>query len=350
MKVLFRLLTALAFLTGTLTVTSCAILEEMRAMKEPRYEVGEQKGARYCGECHQEIYDQWASNSRHALANTSDSFHDIRGKFKNNLMLNLTMGESMCYACHGSKAVNEGVNCETCHGTVNPETSIEETHRKKYRPGLADLRRADFCAKCHEMKNPMSGSLIMSVFSEWQQSPSAANGITCQACHMKSRENGLRYHGFDTARRNVAIYRDDVTIKDVQLQFPQLRMAIENRVTGHAIPASCGTRLLVLEINCLDEKDREAHRIVQSFTKTNELMGGIMPYRVLENTQLQSGEIRPLTFTLPSSLQNQIHKAILTLRFYEVPDEHQGDLNKANWISEPFLRKEVSFRSNPTSK
>ncbi len=337
-----RLAAVSALLTTVLSVASCGVLGDVQALKTPRYEAGKHRGAQYCRECHRDLYDQWVNRSRHAVANTGESFHAMREKFSNHWMLNLMMGESMCYACHGSQEAAEGVNCETCHGAA-ANAPIEETHERKFRPGLAKLRQADFCAKCHEMKNPMSGSAIMSVYGEWEQSEAARKGLTCQGCHMRPEGNGLRYHGFDTARRNTAIYEGDLDLREARLHFPQLSLRIDNRVTGHAVPASCGTRLLVLEVVLLDEQREVAHTLVRGFTKINELMGGLMPYRVLENTQLQAGESRLLTFTLPPHLHGRIRRAVMSLRFYEVPDEHRGDLSKANWVGEPFLKKEVRF-------
>jgi hypothetical protein len=259
-------------------------------------------------------------------------------------MYNALMGETMCYACHGIKEVNEGVNCETCHGTVIPNAPITETHERKFKPGRESLREPDFCATCHTMES-MTGDLIMSLYSEWQQSEAAAQGITCQGCHMEPRGSQLRYHGFDTVARNHEIYRDDLVFKDISLDFPQLSLAIENRIAGHAVPPSGPSRILVLEILLQDAQGVERHKIIQTFAKEFELMPlmGLMPNKLVENTQLQSGEIRHLSFTLPSSLKGKTSKAVLTLRFYEVSDEHQGDIEKAHWISEPILKEEVSF-------
>ncbi len=312
------------------------IYKDMQVGKIPRYEVGEQKGAQFCATCHQEIYDRWSQNSRHALATVSEGFLDFKDKFTDIFMYDAMMGDEMCYACHGSKEVNEGVNCETCHGTVLPNVSIVETHERKFTPGHEDLEKPDFCAKCHTMKSPLSGDYFISLYSEWQESEAAANGITCQGCHMEPRESELHYHGFDTVSRNVEIYRDDLIFKDIKLDFPQFRLAIENRVMGHAIPASGPSKVLALEISFLDVEGTEIYNIVETFAKKFELMPvtGLMPDKLIENTQLQSGEVRPLSFTLPASLEGQISQAVLTLRFYEVSDEHQGDITQAHWVSD----------------
>lgn len=319
--------------------------KEMRAGIIPAYEVGEHRGAEFCGTCHQEIYDQWVLNGRHKEATASPGFLDFKAKFTGNVAFNTMMGEEACYACHGLKEVDEGVNCETCHGIAPSDVEIMETHQVKFAPGREELREPDFCAKCHQAAGGPSGDLVMGVYSEWQESEAAANGITCQECHMEPREGELRYHGFDTVSRNVEIYRGDLDIRDIELDFPQFSLTIENLVTGHAVPPTGPSKILVLEMSFLDSEGAEIHNIVESFGKKVELMPlvGLMPDKVIENTSLQSGEVRPLSYTLPSSIEeDQISNVVLTLRFYEVADDLQGDLTQAHLITDPILAQEFS--------
>ncbi len=321
------------------------VYQEIQAAKIPNYEIGEHLGAETCGDCHEEIYTQWSQNSAHAVATTNKPFLDFKDKFTGNFAFNAMMGEPMCYACHGSKEVNEGVNCETCHGTVIPEVSIEETHEKKYSPGRARMKSADFCASCHTMISPFSSDPILSLYFEWQKSEAAQEGVTCQGCHMQPRGNDEPYHGFDSASRNSAMYRDVLSLHDIELNFPRLNVTIQNHVLGHAIPAAGPSRILVLEMSLLDSDGIEVFSNVHTFGKYYHLMPlmGIMPNKLKENSQLQSGETRALSFTLPASTKGSISKAVFKLRFYDVSDDHQGDITTAHWISEPFLMEEVNL-------
>ena len=339
----FRKVAYLAVLLGVPAVTSCAKYEELQAMKKPRYELGTHQGARLCGSCHQEIYEQWSKHSRHALATSAKSFHDFKDKFTGSFLLNTLMGESMCYACHGSKQTNEGVNCETCHGTVIPNVSIMETHEKKYTPGRQTLKRPEFCADCHEFKNPLSGDLIFAVYRDWKESKAAAQGTTCQGCHMAPRAGKLPYHGFDSGVLDAGTYRDDLRLRDVKLEFPRLSLVIENGITAHSIPAGGPARVLGLEITLLDAKNSDLHKLQRTFAKRFDLMpiAGVMPYKLIENTQLRSGEARTVEFILPPALKGKVATARINLRLYEVSDDHKGDIAKAHWISEPILEKEV---------
>jgi hypothetical protein len=319
-------------------------------MQQPRYEIGKQQGAKFCSECHEEIYDAWSVNSRHAQATKAESFNDFKEMFTGVFMYDVMMGgEAMCYACHGIKEVNDGVNCETCHGTLLPADSVEDsislTHEKKYASGREEMKKAEFCLKCHTMVNPMSGVPLMGLRDSYLKSPAAAKGTTCQDCHMKPRDSDIRYHGFDTAVLNVEIYSGDLDVKDVRLEFPDFSLTVENHVSGHSIPAGGGTRTLGLEMNFMDDSGKRIHHIIRTFAKKYNQMPvfGLMPYKLLEDTQLQSGEARKLNFTLPVSIKDKIKSVSLSMRFYEVSDEHEGDIEKAYWTSDPFYKEKIEF-------
>jgi hypothetical protein len=55
-------------------------------------------------------------------------------------------------------------------------------------------------------------------------------------------------------------------------------------------------------------------------------MIGVIPHKLIENTQLQSQEVRTFNFEIPVKLKDQINTVKIELRLYEVLDEHQGDL------------------------
>ncbi|NIM99507.1 MAG: hypothetical protein GTO24_15980 [candidate division Zixibacteria bacterium] len=161
------------------------------------------------------------------------------------------------------------------------------------------------------------------------------------------RRDAVAYHGFDSISRSrdAGKYRDHVRITNIKLDYPQFSLQIQNRLTSHALPPSGPSRLLVLEISFRNSEGGETHTIVKAFAKKFNLLPivGIHPFKLLENTQLQSSEVRPLSFTLPPSQKDLIDKAVITLQFYDVSDEYAGDLTKAHWISKPFIREEVSF-------
>jgi hypothetical protein len=338
----------MCILIGILCSAQATFAKGMKEMNEPRFEVGQYAGAESCRDCHGEIYRQWSDNSSHAVATSRETFHAFKEIVNENPLLSRSMDESMCYACHGPKEANEGVSCETCHGPVIAGVSIQETHERKYKPQRARMKVADFCAPCHTQKT-MAGDEIFTVFSEWERSEAARNGLTCQECHMKQHDGSESYHGFDAlVRINGGLYRDDLVLKNIKYDFPHLSVWIENSVTGHAVPAAGPSRFLVLEISLKDEEGVEIHTIVEKFGKVFKMMPivGTFPNKLIENNQLRSGETRPLMYKLPAELKDRVGSAAFTLRFYDMADEHQGDLTKAHWISDYVLSKETRIKTN----
>ena len=314
--------------------------EGIAFLNEVRYERGEHKGAEFCKTCHQEIYSQWKNNSRHALATNAESVREVIRNLKEHAILNYILGgEKMCYACHGPKAAMEGINCETCHGPALPDAPIMESHDKVFRPNRAALQKEDFCAKCHEIPG------WVTPYGDWQKTELAAQGIICQSCHMASSEGGRAYHGFDSFAINQTIYENDISLDDIRFDFPTLTMTIENHITAHGVPAGGPTRILALEITFMDGQGNVLHKDGETFAKFHRVMPilGFWPYEIIKDTQLKTKEKRPLSFTLPVALQGEINTIQLILRFYEVADEHEGDIDKAYFTSNPILEKKIQM-------
>jgi hypothetical protein len=314
--------------------------EGITFLNEIRYELGEHKGAEYCKTCHQEIYAQWKNNSRHAVATTAESVRDVIHNLKEHAILNYILGgEDMCHACHGPKAANEGVNCETCHGPALPDASIMDSHEKVFKKNMGELQRDDFCAKCHEIPG------WVTPYGDWQKTTLVEQGITCQACHMASPEGARSYHGFDSFAINQTIYENDLSLNDVRLNFPTLTLTIENHIKAHGVPAGGPTRILSLEISFKDAQGKVLHKDGETFAKYHRVMPvlGFWPYEIIADKQLKTREKRPLSFTVPPELEGRIKAIQLTLRFYEVADEHEGDIEKAYFVSEPIMEKEIQI-------
>ncbi|MCB1692324.1 MAG: hypothetical protein KDI19_06125 [Pseudomonadales bacterium] len=189
-----------------------------------------------CGECHPRQYRQW-SVSQHAYAQMSPIFNAMQatvGKFTAG-----TNGD-FCIRCHTPVGMNleepvftsnidrhptsrEGVTCIVCHrlsqpygklsGLLHIETgdltnpiygprgdpaqlkhAIEkaglvtdsdsagrQVHRDVKKLGL--MGTSGFCGICHDVNLP-TGFRLEEAFSEFKNSPAAAEGVSCQDCHM----------------------------------------------------------------------------------------------------------------------------------------------------------------------
>lgn len=194
--------------------------------------------ASQCADCHQQIYNEWAS-SNHAYASISPMFH----KFEQ-AITNLTQGTigSFCVRCHQqvgtqrgearhlplwdrSRVAREGITCITCHrvqeeyGKVNGERTItpgdihmpvggmlrdsvfDDVLKRKGELRLAtnakergskihagvykfeQLGKSEFCVSCHQVAVNL-GIKLEVVWDQYRDSPAFRKGETCQDCHM----------------------------------------------------------------------------------------------------------------------------------------------------------------------
>jgi nitrate/TMAO reductase-like tetraheme cytochrome c subunit len=194
--------------------------------------------AAQCGECHKQIYEEWAS-SQHAYSSISPMFHAFEQKFTE-----LTKGTvgTFCVRCHQqvgtqlgekretplwamSQISREGVSCITCHrvaeqyGKVNGERRVEpgkifdpvygsgeksvikdiiankETYSVKtskdgrgtsIHNGMMtnpQLTKSEFCVSCHQVAVNL-GIKLEIVWDQYRDSPARQAGVTCQDCHM----------------------------------------------------------------------------------------------------------------------------------------------------------------------
>ncbi|MDA7951701.1 MAG: hypothetical protein MPJ24_09465, partial [Pirellulaceae bacterium] len=188
--------------------------------------------AKQCKACHPRQYTEW-SRSMHAYAQHSPAFVAFNDTLQERT--GGTLG-TFCSRCHTpigttlgengllpntlrSKISMEGVTCVVCHrrkekrykasgrisiapgqvldsciygpfeDTVSQELGAHPTEGHSY------LKSSQFCAECHDVTNP-AGVRLEEAFSEWQNSPAAQQGQTCQGCHM-SPVQGQHYADFE---------------------------------------------------------------------------------------------------------------------------------------------------------
>ena len=176
--------------------------------------------ARQCATCHPKQYAQW-SRSMHHYAQHSPIFEAFNltlierssgtlgtfcsrchtplgtmlgenGSRRNVNRSRLSMEGVTCVVCHRVKsnyyksnarmAITPGGLLESCmYGPFEDAVSLgSNTHAATGKPAL---KTSAFCGTCHDVTNPQ-GVRLEEAFSEWQNSPAARRGQTCQSCHM----------------------------------------------------------------------------------------------------------------------------------------------------------------------
>ncbi len=176
--------------------------------------------AKECKTCHPKQYEEW-SRSMHAYAQHSPVMEAFAqtlqektggtlGTFcaRCHTPIGTALGENgVIRNVHRSRISREGVTCVVCHRISKPyyksnvRMNIEPGKRELaciYGPFENDahskmnghpskkqnyLKDSAFCGTCHDVTTPR-GVRLEEAFSEWQNSPAAKQGVTCQNCHM----------------------------------------------------------------------------------------------------------------------------------------------------------------------
>ena len=235
------------------------------------------KSARECGECHQEIYQDWQT-SRHAKATPQknplfkamyqSAVRDTDGKLKKKCVVCHTPLSSVFQSIDITEEFNkEGVTCQFCHGVKSIEgfhsakdikidlstiyshqpAEDNEAHETDHRDYY---HKSDFCLPCHaEMKNSRNLE-VCSTGDEWHQYYEKTQR-TCQNCHMPQVE-GSYSHRFPGTHQNRFLSNaiDIQLIYDNRIQ--KLQVTLTNSGAGHALPTGTPLRMIYLKVVAYD--------------------------------------------------------------------------------------------------
>jgi hypothetical protein len=204
--------------------------------------------AKECATCHVEHFKEW-SVSPHAYAQISPVFNAMHAATVKRT--NGTMGD-FCIRCHTPTGMqkgepifesnlkrdpvsNEGITCVTCHRRNMPvgkssgrfqvfpgdifkpvygpfdgkelervirsgEYEVNANPKKKGRnihtkaEEFDQITTSGYCGTCHDVNGP-TGFRLEEAFSDYKAAPAAANGQSCQDCHM-GKEPG-KVSGYD---------------------------------------------------------------------------------------------------------------------------------------------------------
>ncbi len=267
----------------------------------------------FCGaSCHTDFYQQW----KQAMMSQAYTHHWDEIEYfklavphadKDPIVAGVKAG---CNGCHAPLAflagdvppakpeansrANESVSCDLCHsisgfegdtpynfnwiaepGDVKfgPRESVDSpAHRGKQSDFLAS---AEFCGTCHNEKDPY-GIWVKSTHLEWKAGPYAAQGVTCQVCHM-TKAPGMtasmgaiypdtRQHLFHGAHdpgkvRGTIELRIHPDIREVEPgSTAKFTVALFNQKTGHKFPTgSVEDRVLWLHVEAIDAAGKVYH-------------------------------------------------------------------------------------------
>ena len=227
-----------------------------------------------CARCHGRTHDDWAA-SQHATAYTDPRFQSSWRAWPEGwcLMCHLPLAEAQAEITPtGTPAVlgvqvgsvrppgplaSEGVSCAVCHVRDGQILSAEPpgwmarlAHPIRAEPALA---QPDFCGSCHDFpfqnhtpRQPFTfgAEPLQDTLDEWAGSQAAAEGQTCQTCHLPAgRHTFAGGHDLDLVRRalRVSVVPTDAGA-DVTLRASGV---------GHRLPTGDPCRRLELQL-CAD--------------------------------------------------------------------------------------------------
>ncbi|HZT79510.1 MAG TPA: hypothetical protein VFA26_04795 [Gemmataceae bacterium] len=274
-----------------------------------------------CGNCHAEIYREWAA-SGHARAATGKHFlnlydgSDWDGEPGAGWSLagEHPFGKGVCSACHAptmpfdaqtyfdirnAKGVAaQGVHCDYCHkvrgvsaGTIGLTHGRFNLELLRPREGqiffgpLDDVDRGEdacsplyhdsrYCASCHE--GVVFGVPVYTTYGEWQESQARREGKHCQTCHMAPTgrmanlapgKGGIRRdprtlgnHFFFRGGKEEMLRECLKVSASVHRERGELRADVEVRAegAGHRVPTGYIDRHLLLVVEGLDGQGRPA--------------------------------------------------------------------------------------------
>lgn len=243
-----------------------------------------------CGQCHADKYQEWQTSLHgHAFspglvgqlltydtesANDCMECHAPLEEQKQAFAAALAQGEGHMPAAQGLAAV--GNSCAGCHirdykrfGPPQRDTGItgqsdpENPHGGVFR--TADFEKSEFCAACHQFPQSygINGKPLENTVAEWQASPQAAQGITCQSCHMPDRKHLWR------GIHDPAMVKGGLTAT-YDTDGNKARFSLKNTGVGHAFPTYI-TPKVVMNAVALDDQGKERPETAVSYLIRREV-------------------------------------------------------------------------------
>ncbi len=173
----------------------------------------------------------------------------------------------------------QGMVCATCH--VREHVRYGPPRRAELPPPpevvphagfevREEFEQSRFCAQCHQFfgQRGPSGRPVQNTFVEWQASPHAAAGETCQSCHMPDRAHLWRgIHDAETVR---AATETTLTVIAANDEAVEAELVFTSKGIGHMLPTYTTPRIF-MRIAQVDRDGEELPGTEETFTVGREV-------------------------------------------------------------------------------
>lgn len=363
--------------------------------------------------CHGDLLEQW-KGSMHANAWTDPVYQLMLERATEDIG---EVATTFCVGCHapaglatgviddeGLDPATNGITCTFCHYTVTATDDPPGNLSLGFPAGGPDrVRRAqimdpqaphpaegskffdspELCGSCHNVNHPVNGMHLEMTYTEWAESPQAAQGITCQNCHMHREVGGsapftgmaaagapqrdnifaMTFVGANVAQGNAELSTALLqSAAEIAIDMPDIvpagqtvtaNVAVTNVGAGHSIPTGLTeVRRMWLEVYTL-AADGTATELANTEFRTivrdkdgNE--GGTDFWNAEEkvsDVRIKAGETYTETveFTMPADAESQ--QLVAVLRYKSTDDEMAAEAGVENPTTDMATAQLTAFVS-----
>lgn len=295
-------------------------------------------GSKKCGDCHIDIYNEWAA-SMHAKSYISEEFKISTNDYEFKFCLGCHVPETIFKSDMADSSIKEfaedeikprahnlkdGVDCRSCHLTMDctiagPHSGIGP-HPIEKKEEL--YRRSDFCGRCH-----------IQTFKEYSMYAENDQEKTCQDCHMPAVKRKLiqdnpfqilhirkegKAHTFsssDAMKSNEGFI--ELSFADLKSENNKIKgiLRIMNTMVSHSIPTGkYGYREVLLKINIKNNlgeiiKSKQESMFVEMGTQLKPKEKRIYPFEF--DIDYKKSEIKELEAVVFRTDFNRVNKTLL---------------------------------------
>jgi mono/diheme cytochrome c family protein len=173
------------------------------------------------------------------------------------------------------------------------------------------FEQSEFCSSCHQFAadSAVNGKPLENTFVEWQNSPQAAAGTTCQSCHMPNRQHLWRgIHDPDMVASGLTPH--------VTADAERVRFEIGNTGIGHAFPTYT-TPKVTMHAVALDANGAPLLETSRSHQIAREVRNRNDRWIELSDTRLLPGQSAALEIPWGDSTRVKVWLEIAPDNYYE---------------------------------